>query len=68
MVSQSPSAQMRKELFASKVESTSESGRERKMSSSSTGSMKNKWLKAFKSLKTGSGTNPTNGAPREPDK
>nr|CAD7262092.1 unnamed protein product [Timema shepardi] len=58
----------KKELFASKVESTSESGRERKMSSSSTGSMKNKWLKAFKSLKTGSGTNPTNGAPREADK
>ncbi|XP_021916458.1 SH3 and cysteine-rich domain-containing protein isoform X4 [Zootermopsis nevadensis] len=49
-----------KELFASKVESASDSSRERKMSSSSTGSMKNKWLKAFKSLKTTS--TPSNGA------
>ncbi|XP_033611428.1 uncharacterized protein LOC111874632 isoform X2 [Cryptotermes secundus] len=49
-----------KELFASKVESASDSNRERKMSSSSTGSMKNKWLKAFKSLKTTS--TPSNGA------
>lgn len=39
-----------RELFSSKLEG--ESGRERKMSSASTGSMKNKWLKAFKSLKT----------------
>ncbi|XP_049823029.1 uncharacterized protein LOC109597113 isoform X3 [Aethina tumida] len=39
-----------KELFSSKLEG--ELGRERKMSSASTGSMKNKWLKAFKSLKT----------------
>jgi hypothetical protein len=43
---------LQKELFASKVETASDSTRERKMSSSSTGSMKNKWLKAFKSLKT----------------
>ncbi|KAJ4450327.1 hypothetical protein ANN_01747 [Periplaneta americana] len=50
----------RKELFASKVESASDSNRERKMSSSSTGSMKNKWLKAFKSLKTTSAS--SNGA------
>lgn len=49
-----------KELFASKVESASDSNRERKMSSSSTGSMKNKWLKAFKSLKTTSASG--NGA------
>ncbi|XP_071442736.1 uncharacterized protein Stacl isoform X7 [Hetaerina americana] len=46
-----------KELFASKVESSGGgaadgSGRERKMSSTSTGSMRSKWLKAFKSLKT----------------
>ncbi|XP_068081695.1 SH3 and cysteine-rich domain-containing protein isoform X2 [Anabrus simplex] len=55
-----------KELFASKVESAADSARERKMSSSSTGSMKNKWLKAFKSLKT---SNPGNGAaPKEGDK
>lgn len=40
-----------KELFTSKLEGDS-AGRERKMSSASTGSMKNKWLKAFKSLKT----------------
>lgn len=45
-----------KELFGSKVEG-SDSGRERKMSTSSTGSMKSKWMKAFKSLKTP----PTNG-------
>ncbi|PSN45512.1 hypothetical protein C0J52_13160 [Blattella germanica] len=48
-----------KDLFASKVESASDSNRERKMSASSTGSMKNKWLKAFKSLKT---TSTSNGA------
>ncbi|XP_034239679.1 uncharacterized protein LOC117644382 isoform X3 [Thrips palmi] len=40
-----------RELFGAKVESASDA-RERKMSSSSTGSMKSKWLKAFKSLKT----------------
>ncbi|XP_068897065.1 uncharacterized protein Stacl isoform X6 [Tenebrio molitor] len=39
-----------KELFTSKLEG--DTGRERKMSSASTASMKNKWLKAFKSLKT----------------
>ncbi|CAG2057231.1 unnamed protein product, partial [Timema podura] len=68
LITEGEQVKVKKELFASKVESTSESGRERKMSSSSTGSMKNKWLKAFKSLKTGSGTTPTNGAPREADK
>jgi hypothetical protein len=50
---------LQKELFASKVESASDSNRERKMSSSSTGSMKNKWLKAFKSLKTSGASNGT---------
>ncbi|KAE8752926.1 hypothetical protein FOCC_FOCC000271, partial [Frankliniella occidentalis] len=36
-------------MFGAKAESASDgSGRERKMSSSSTGSMKSKWLKAFK--------------------
>ncbi|XP_063929392.1 uncharacterized protein LOC135141810 isoform X6 [Zophobas morio] len=39
-----------KELFTHKLEG--DTGRERKMSSASTASMKNKWLKAFKSLKT----------------
>ncbi|XP_060529110.1 uncharacterized protein LOC132703706 isoform X4 [Cylas formicarius] len=41
-----------KELFSSKLDGETGSGRERKMSSASTASMKNKWLKAFKSLKT----------------
>ncbi|XP_030766911.1 uncharacterized protein LOC115890735 isoform X5 [Sitophilus oryzae] len=41
-----------KELFTHKLENETGSGRERKMSASSTASMKNKWLKAFKSLKT----------------
>ncbi|KAK6640081.1 hypothetical protein RUM43_008358 [Polyplax serrata] len=40
-----------KELLSNKAESA-EAVRERKMSSSSTGSMKSKWMKAFKSLKT----------------
>ncbi|GJQ87483.1 hypothetical protein Trydic_g19242 [Trypoxylus dichotomus] len=40
-----------KELFANKLD-TGETGRERKNSSSSTASMKTKWLKALKSLKT----------------
>ncbi|GLV34333.1 Stac-like [Carabus blaptoides fortunei] len=55
-----------KELFSNKLESGSDSGRERKMSSASTGSMKSKWLKAFKSLKTP----PTSGnsSPKEVDK
>lgn len=53
-----------KELFSSKVESA-DTGRDRKMSSSSTGSMKSKWMKAFKSLKTP----PTNGtAAKESEK
>ncbi|CAH1122786.1 unnamed protein product [Ceutorhynchus assimilis] len=41
-----------KELFSSKLEGDTVAGRERKMSASSTASMKNKWMKAFKSLKT----------------
>ncbi|KAL1498131.1 hypothetical protein ABEB36_008982 [Hypothenemus hampei] len=41
-----------KELFSNKLEGDTVTGRERKMSASSTASMKNKWLKAFKSLKT----------------
>uniref|UniRef100_A0AAR5Q0U0 Phorbol-ester/DAG-type domain-containing protein n=1 Tax=Dendroctonus ponderosae TaxID=77166 RepID=A0AAR5Q0U0_DENPD len=41
-----------KELFTHKLESDTVASRERKMSASSTASMKNKWLKAFKSLKT----------------
>ncbi|XP_072381374.1 uncharacterized protein Stacl isoform X2 [Diabrotica undecimpunctata] len=40
-----------KELFSNKLEGETVT-RERKMSSASTASMKNKWLKAFKSLKT----------------
>ncbi|RZF34440.1 hypothetical protein LSTR_LSTR012191, partial [Laodelphax striatellus] len=52
-----------KELFGSKLESADGGGggRDRKMSSASTGSMKNKWLKAFKSLKTTSSPPPSNG-------
>nr|XP_027216949.1 nostrin-like isoform X1 [Penaeus vannamei] len=46
-----------KELFASKDGGGAE-GRERKMSNSSGGSMKTKWMKAFKSLKT---SEPTSG-------
>ncbi|XP_066244798.1 guanine nucleotide exchange factor VAV2 isoform X10 [Euwallacea similis] len=41
-----------KELFTHKLEGDTGASRERKMSASSTASMKNKWLKAFKSLKT----------------
>ncbi|KAJ1531662.1 hypothetical protein ONE63_000333 [Megalurothrips usitatus] len=52
-----------RELFGAKVESASDgSGRERKMSSSSTGSMKSKWLKAFKSLKTTGSSSSSAGA------
>jgi len=40
-----------KELFGAPSEDTPDA-RERKMSSSSSGSMKSKWMKAFKSLKT----------------
>jgi hypothetical protein len=57
-----------KELFASKVESVAESSRERKMSASSTGSMKSKWLKAFKSLKTTTSSSGAVAAPKEPEK
>uniref|UniRef100_A0A1B6CG85 Phorbol-ester/DAG-type domain-containing protein n=1 Tax=Clastoptera arizonana TaxID=38151 RepID=A0A1B6CG85_9HEMI len=55
------SVKAQKELFASKLDAA-EGGlsRDRKMSSSSTGSMKSKWLKAFKSLKTPTNTS-TNG-------
>ncbi|KAL1116815.1 hypothetical protein AAG570_005285 [Ranatra chinensis] len=44
-----------KELFAAKLDGTEgsgPSGADRKMSAASTASMKSKWLKAFKSLKT----------------
>lgn len=41
---------LQKELFTSKLEG--DTVRDRKMSAGSTASMKNKWLKAFKSLKT----------------
>ncbi|VVC41251.1 SH3 domain,Protein kinase C-like, phorbol ester/diacylglycerol-binding domain [Cinara cedri] len=44
-----------KDLFASKLEATESNARDRKLSSSSSGSMKSKWLKAIKSLKTTSG-------------
>jgi len=54
-----------KELFGSKMD-TAEGGpsSDRKMSSASTASMKSKWLKAFKSLKTP----PPNGAGKDADK
>uniref|UniRef100_A0A146MBV8 SH3 and cysteine-rich domain-containing protein 2 n=1 Tax=Lygus hesperus TaxID=30085 RepID=A0A146MBV8_LYGHE len=56
----------RKELFAVKMETADggSGGPDRKMSSASTSSMKNKWLKAFKSLKTP----PPNGKESEKDK
>lgn len=54
-----------KELFASKIDAAEGgTGRDRKMSSSSTGSMKSKWLKAFKSLKTPTSSS-SNGAPNK---
>nr|XP_027216950.1 uncharacterized protein LOC113809519 isoform X2 [Penaeus vannamei] len=53
-----------KELFASKDGGGAE-GRERKMSNSSGGSMKTKWMKAFKSLKT---SEPTSGKKNGRDK
>ncbi|BET02285.1 Hypothetical protein NTJ_15102 [Nesidiocoris tenuis] len=56
----------KKELFAVKMEAADggAGGPDRKMSSASTSSMKNKWLKAFKSLKTP----PPNGKETEKDK
>ncbi|KAF5303390.1 hypothetical protein FQA39_LY09981 [Lamprigera yunnana] len=54
---------LQKELFLNKLESN-DSTRERKMSLVSTGSMKNKWLKAFKSLKTP----PPSASPKETEK
>lgn len=55
-----------KELFAVKMDAADggAGGPDRKMSSASTSSMKNKWLKAFKSLKTP----PPNGKEAEKDK
>jgi len=48
---------LQRELFGAKADSASDSGqRDRKMSSSSTGSMKSKWIKAFKSLKSTPGS------------
>ncbi|XP_015374180.1 PREDICTED: SH3 and cysteine-rich domain-containing protein 2-like isoform X6 [Diuraphis noxia] len=55
----------RKDLFASKLEATESNARDRKLSSSSSGSMKSKWLKAIKSLKTTSG--PTNNNTTQKD-
>ncbi|CAB0011795.1 unnamed protein product [Nesidiocoris tenuis] len=57
---------LQKELFAVKMEAADggAGGPDRKMSSASTSSMKNKWLKAFKSLKTP----PPNGKETEKDK
>ncbi|XP_026812794.1 protein vav isoform X7 [Rhopalosiphum maidis] len=54
-----------KDLFASKLETTESNARDRKLSSSSSGSMKSKWLKAIKSLKTTSG--PTNNNTTQKD-
>ncbi|KAF6198061.1 hypothetical protein GE061_007807 [Apolygus lucorum] len=56
----------KKELFAVKMETADggSGGPDRKMSSASTSSMKNKWLKAFKSLKTP----PPNGKESDKDK
>ncbi|XP_044736642.1 uncharacterized protein LOC123298621 [Chrysoperla carnea] len=57
--------QFQKELFTSKADA-GDSSRERKMSSTSQGSMKSKWLKAFKSLKTPPSS--ANTSPRESEK
>ncbi|XP_050428325.1 uncharacterized protein LOC126838181 isoform X13 [Adelges cooleyi] len=54
-----------KDLFASKLEASESNARDRKLSSSSSGSMKSKWLKAIKSLKTTSG--PPNNNPTQKD-
>ncbi|XP_068214878.1 uncharacterized protein Stacl isoform X4 [Palaemon carinicauda] len=54
-----------KELFASKDSGGAE-GRERKMSNSSGGSMKTKWMKAFKSLKTSEPSSGSNLPPGSP--
>lgn len=45
-----------KELFLSKLDPGSPKAGERKMSTSSSTSMKTKWLKAFRSLKPASGS------------
>ncbi|KAL4708369.1 hypothetical protein ACJJTC_019605 [Scirpophaga incertulas] len=58
------SVRAQRELFAAKADSGA-SAADRKMSSSSAGSMKNKWLKAFRSLKPPSAP-PPHAAP--PDK
>ncbi|XP_041976310.1 uncharacterized protein LOC121731058 isoform X1 [Aricia agestis] len=51
-----------RELFAAKADSGT-AGADRKLSSSSAGSMKNKWLKAFRSLKPPSAPPPHVGPP-----
>ncbi|XP_042220760.1 SH3 and cysteine-rich domain-containing protein-like isoform X15 [Homarus americanus] len=56
-----------KELFASKDGGGAE-GRERKMSNSSGGSMKTKWMKAFKSLKTSDPASSNSLPPTSPAK
>ncbi|KAK7605118.1 hypothetical protein V9T40_006976 [Parthenolecanium corni] len=53
-----------KELFAAKLENLEANARDRKLSAISNASMKSKWLKAFKSLKT---TGNSNGSNREPE-
>lgn len=55
---------LQRELFAAKADSSTAAA-DRKLSSSSAGSMKNKWLKAFRSLKPPSAP-PPHAAP--PDK
>ncbi|KAI5753781.1 hypothetical protein M8J77_003302 [Diaphorina citri] len=64
------SIKAQKDLFTNKIESAGtdpagSSSRDRKMSSSSQGSMKSKWLKAFKSLKTPA---PSNGSSKDQEK
>uniref|UniRef100_A0A8D8Y8F2 SH3 and cysteine-rich domain-containing protein 2 n=2 Tax=Cacopsylla melanoneura TaxID=428564 RepID=A0A8D8Y8F2_9HEMI len=64
------SIKAQKDLFTNKIESAgtepaSSGSRDRKMSSSSQGSMKSKWLKAFKSLKTPA---PSNGNSKDQEK
>ncbi|XP_073973558.1 SH3 and cysteine-rich domain-containing protein isoform X9 [Rhodnius prolixus] len=61
-------AKAKKELFSAKMETGEggSSGVDRKMSSVSTASMKSKWLKAFKSLKTPPPT--SNGKEQEKEK
>lgn len=54
-----------KDLFHAKLESLETSPRDRKLSAISNASMKSKWLKAFKSLKS---SGPSNGSVKETEK